>query len=1076
TDRIHYMLQDATPTLLVTDTTTSPTLPKTNNLPRVMVDDERAAQYAVADVVDADRTGGLLPQHPAYVIYTSGSTGRPKGVTVQHRSVVNLIAWAASEFGPDRLTHVYLSTSLNFDVSVFELFTPLIAGGRIEVVPDLLALGGNVSSGGSSCLISGVPSVVSTLLSSGGGIDAGTVVLAGEAMTSSVANAIRAAVPGGRLANCYGPTEATVYSTSWFTDDELTSAPPIGRPVWNTQVYVLDATLRPVPVGTPGELYIAGAQLARGYLGRPALTAERFVADPFGTAAGSRMYRTGDVVRWRPDGQLEFVGRADAQVKVRGFRIEPGEVESVLAAHDAVAQTAVLVREDRPGDRRLVGYVVPGDTGVELDTAQVLAVARGRLPDYMVPSALVVLERLPLTPNGKLDRKALPAPDYSASTTRRAPRTPREEILCELFAEVLGVADVGIDDNFFILGGHSLLATRLISRIRTTLGVELGIRALFESPTVSGLSARTDQETSLARRPLTGRPRPETVPVSFAQRRLWFLSQLEGPSGTYNVPMSLRLHGELDIDALRLAVGDVVERHESLRTLFPQTDGRPYQHILQGNVTSVFQVVDVADGDVAEALKKEASAGFDLSRDLPLRVRLFAVAPDEYVLLAVVHHIAADGWSMAPFARDLTTAYKARTDGKAPGWHALPVQYADYALWQREVLGSEDDPGSVISRQLAYWTAALAGVPEQLDLPVDRPRPAVASHEGGSVGLRVPAGVHARLVDLAQVSGASVFMTVQAALAVLLTRMGAGTDIPIGTPIAGRTDDALDDLVGFFVNTLVLRTDTSGDPTFRELIQRVRETDLAAYAHQDVPFERLVEVLNPQRSMARHPLFQVMLSFQNNTRPTLDLPGLDIAHQPLGGVAARFDLTVNLSERRSGSGSPDGLSGHLDFRTDLFDPVSMEALAGRLVRVLESVTKDPDLPVSRINILGEAERRQVLTDWNNTAHPLPNALIPELFEAQTQRTPDAIAIVFEHHKLTYAQLNTHANQLARHLITHGAGPEHLVALALPRSAELAVTLLAILKTGAGYLPIDPDYPTDRIHYMLQDATPTLLVT
>ncbi|KAK1184567.1 amino acid adenylation domain-containing protein, partial [Streptomyces sp. NBS 14/10] len=898
-DRIHYMLQDAAPTLLVTDTTTSAALPPADDLPRLMVDDEWAARYGDADVVDADRTGGLLPQHPAYVIYTSGSTGRPKGVTVQQRSVVNLVTWAASEFGPERLTHVYVSTSLNFDVSVFELFTPLITGGRVEVVRDLLALGGSVPSSGSSCLISGVPSVVSTLLSSGGNIDAGTVVLAGEAITPHVANAIRAAVPGGLLANCYGPTEATVYSTSWFTDDELTTALPIGHPVWNTQVYVLDATLQPVPVGVPGELYIAGAQLARGYLGRAGLTAERFVANPFGTVAGSRMYRTGDVVRWRADGQLEFVGRADAQVKVRGFRIEPGEVESVLAAHDAVAQTAVLVREDRPGDRRLVGYVVPTDAGVGLDAAQVLEVARGRLPDYMVPSALVVLERLPLTPNGKLDRKALPAPDYTTTLTRRSPRTPREEILCGLFAEVLGVADIGIDDNFFTLGGHSLLATRLISRIRTTLGLELGIRALFESPTVAGLSARADQEASLTRQPLTGRPRPETVPVSFAQRRLWFLGQLEGPSGTYNIPMSLRLRGQLDIDALRLAVGDVVGRHESLRTLFPETDGQPRQHILPSNVASVFQVLDVADGDLAEALMKEARAGFDLSCDLPLRVRLFAVAPDEYVLLAVVHHIAADGWSMAPFARDLTTAYQARTDGKTPGWQALAVQYADYALWQREVLGSEDDPDSVISQQLGYWRGVLAGVPEQLELPVDRPRPAVASHVGGSVGVRVPVEVHERLVELAQGSGASVFMTVQAALAVLLTRIGAGTDIPIGTPIAGRTDDALDDLVGFFVNTLVLRTDVSGDPTFRELVERVRETDLAAYAHQDVPFERLVEVLNPERSMARHPLFQVMLSFQNNTRATLDLPGLDIAHQPLGGIAARFDLTVNLSELRS---------------------------------------------------------------------------------------------------------------------------------------------------------------------------------
>ncbi|MER6146414.1 amino acid adenylation domain-containing protein, partial [Streptomyces sparsogenes] len=1018
TDRIHYMLQDAAPTLLITHTTTSPSLPHLEGLTQLVVDDGRAAHYSDADVVDADRAAPLLPQHPTYVIYTSGSTGRPKGVAVQHRSVVNLVSWAASEFGPDRLTHVYLSTSLNFDVSVFELFTPLISGGRIEVVPDLLALGDTAPDGGSSCLISGVPSVVSTLLNSNGHMGAGTVVLAGEATTASAANAIRAAVPGSRLANAYGPTEATVYSTSWCTDEDLTTAPPMGRPVWNTQVWVLDAELRPVPVGVPGELYIAGVQLARGYLGRPSLTAERFVANPFG-APGSRMYRTGDVVRWRPDGQLEFVGRTDAQVKVRGFRIEPGEVESVLAAHETVAQTAVLVREDRPGDKRLVGYVVPTDTSVGVDTTQVLAVARDRLPDYMVPSALMVLERLPLTPNGKLDRNALPAPDYTTSTTRRLPRTPREEILCELFAEILGVAKVGIDDSFFALGGHSLLATRLISRIRTVLDAELTIRALFESPTVAGLGARMDQSARQVRQPLTSRARPEVVPVSFAQRRLWFLGQLEGPSGTYNIPLALRLRGQLDIDALGLALTDVIQRHESLRTTFPQTDGQPRQHVLSDHMPSVFEVLDIAEDDVSEALQREVRAGFDLSGELPLRVRLFVTAPDEYVLLVVVHHIAADGWSMAPFARDLTTAYQARATGTTPQWNTLPVQYADYTLWQQEVLGSEDDPESVISRQLTYWRDALAGAPEQLELPTDHPRPAIASHHGDSVPLHVPADIHARLIDLAHDSGASVFMTVQAALAALLTRMGAGTDIPIGTPIAGRTDDALDNLIGFFVNTLVLRTNTSGNPTFRQLIQRVRETDLAAYAHQDVPFERLVEVLNPQRSMARHPLFQVMLSFQNNTRPQLDLPGLEIAQRPLGGIAARFDLTVNLGERRTASGAPDGLTGHLDYRSDLFNPATMEALAGRLVRVLESVTADPDVPVSRIDVLGEPERHQLLTLWNNTAHPLPDTLLPELIEAQAARTPDATALTFENDKLSYAQLNTRANQLARHLITRG---------------------------------------------------------
>ncbi|MGY0056185.1 amino acid adenylation domain-containing protein [Streptomyces sp. LZ34] len=551
-------------------------------------------------------------------------------------------------------------------------------------------------------------------------------------------------------------------------------------------------------------------------------------------------------------------------------------------------------------------------------------------------------------------------------------------------------------------------------------------------------------------------------------------------SGTYNVPLSLRLRGRLDVGALRLAVGDVVGRHESLRTVFPQVDGQPFQRVVGAGVAvPSFEVVEVAgvgEGELAGLLVGVAGAGFDLSCELPLRVRLFVLGGDEFVLLVVVHHIAADGWSMAPLARDLSVAYAARVGGGVPGWEPLGVQYADYTLWQREVLGSEDDPGSVISRQLGYWSGVLAGVPEQLELPVDRPRPAVASHVGASVGVRVPAGVHGGLVELAHGSGASVFMVVQAALAVLLARMGAGCDVPIGTAVAGRTDDALDDLVGFFVNTLVLRTDVGGDPTFRELVERVRETDLAAFAHQDVPFERLVEVLNPQRSMARHPLFQVMLSFQNNTRPDLTMPGLHITHQPLQDVSARFDLTVNLGEHRTEDGAPNGMAGRLDYRTDLFDQVTVEALAARFVRVLEAVAADPDVPVGRVDVLGEAERRRVLVDWNDTAHAVPDVVVPELFEAQVARTPDAVAVVCEGEELTYAGLNARANRLARYLIGRGAGPERLVGVALPRSVHLVVALLAVMKSGAGYVPVDPELPAERISYMLRDADPLLLVT
>ncbi|MFK4273259.1 amino acid adenylation domain-containing protein, partial [Streptomyces milbemycinicus] len=764
------------------------------------------------DVVAGERSGVLSGDHPAYVVYTSGSTGRPKGVVVPHRAVVNFLGVASGFCGlgvGDRLLAV---TTVAFDIAVLELLLPLVSGAGVVVagsgvVRDVFALGALVESAGVS-VMQATPSLwrelVSVVPECVGGL---RMLVGGEALPSGLAE--RMCELGGEVVNCYGPTETTIWSTVAVLKEQHAGAPapaedheagvgvgvpPIGRPLGNTRVYVLDGGLRPVGVGVVGELYVAGAGVAQGYWGRAGLTGERFVADPFARVAGSRMYRTGDVVRWRADGQLEFLARADAQVKVRGFRIEPGEIEAVLAGDEAVGQAVVQVREDRPGDKRLVAYLTPTPTttttsagvgvGVGVDVGRVLAGVRERLPDYMVPSALVVLERLPLTPNGKVDRKALPAPDYTTTLTRRAPRTPREEILCELFAEVLGVADIGIDDNFFSLGGHSLLATRLISRIRTTLGLELGIRALFESPTVAGLSARADQETSLVRQPLTTQTRPETVPVSFAQRRLWFLGQLEGPSGTYNIPLALRLRGQLDVDALRLALTDVVGRHESLRTLFPQADGQPRQHVVEGDaaVPPLTVTETVTEEELPEALAREARTGFDLARDLPLRARLFVLGPDEFVLLAVVHHIAADGWSMAPFARDLSTAYQARTNNHTPHWPALPAQYADYTLWQRDILGSEDNPDSLISTQLAYWTTTLAGTPEQLELPTDHPRPATASHHGDTTPLHIPATTHAHLAELAHDTGASLFMTLQAALAVLLTRLGAGHDIPIGTP------------------------------------------------------------------------------------------------------------------------------------------------------------------------------------------------------------------------------------------------------------------------------------------------------
>ncbi|MFF8725422.1 amino acid adenylation domain-containing protein [Streptomyces sp. NPDC015171] len=1133
-ERIARTLRDARPLLLLTTTDTR--LPRAADVPgplRVDLDTDGAAAELAACQDTAPETA-LTPGDPAYVIYTSGSTGRPKGVVVPHRNVVRLLAstdrWFG--FGPDDVWTLF--HSIAFDFTVWELWGALLYGGRLVVVPydvsrspdaflDLLAAE-------RVTVLNQTPSAFYQLMRADADrpreLALRYVVFGGEALDlGRLADWYTRRPDAPRLVNMYGITETTVHVSYQELDRDLAAAgrgSVIGRGIPDLRVYVLDSALRPVPAGVPGELYVAGPGLARGYLGRPALTAGRFVACPYGEP-GERMYRTGDLGRWRSDGTLVYLGRADEQVQLRGFRVEPGEIATVLGGHPRLAEAAVVAREDRPGDQRLVAYVVPRAGGERLDdralASELRSFAAGRLPDHMVPAAVVPLPALPLTPNGKLDRRALPAPEYTAAG--RAPRTPEETALCAAFAAVLGLERVGADDDFFALGGHSLLAARIVNRVRAELDAELEVRDLFEAPSPAALADRL-RAAAPARPALTARPRPETVPLSYAQQRLWFIERLGAPGGLYAIPLAVRLTGPLDVPALHAALRDLVARHEALRTVFPARTGPgaaadpgagappvPGTGEAVGVGPAEQRVLAPADapvplpaGTVDEAglpaaLAAEAARGFDLETEIPLRARLFALGPDEHVLLLVLHHIAGDRWSLTPLVRDLTAAYAARAAGRAPEPAPLPVTYTDFTLWQRELLGDENRPGSELARQLAYWTTALAGLPAELPLPRDAPRGARTSHRGHTLRAAFPEPVAAGLRRRAADWNVSPFMVLQAALAALLTRLGAGTDIPLGTPVAGRGDERLDDVVGMFVNTLVLRTDTGGDPGLRDLVDRVRERDLAAYQHQDVPFEKLVEALAPERSMARHPLFQVM--FAHEQRDTAAGPatpagpaGLTVRPEEVPTATAKWDLFFRFTETGTeagigtdtetgtGTGTEPALELALEYSADLFEPGTARRIADACVRLLGAALADPDRPLSRLDLLGTEERAALLARGTRRT-AAPATTLTELTARRAAATPDAVALVHRDPagRLTttsHAGLHRAAGRLAHLLAARGVGRGDVVGLCLERGPETVTALLAVALTGAAYLPLDPAYPAERMRDMLADAGARLLLT
>ncbi|MEV6929729.1 amino acid adenylation domain-containing protein [Dactylosporangium sp. NPDC051485] len=1017
------------------------------------------ADAAPALLVDAGGVHEREPGRPlhdaAYVLYTSGSTGRPKGVVITRGNLVNFLLAMREEVPLAPADRLLAVTTVSFDISGLELYLPLLTGAAVvlapkETVQDPRALAGMVRRTGAT-VVQATPTLWRELVEAPGGpaaLSGLRVLVGGEALPPDLAAVLRK--HAASVTNLYGPTETTIWSTAHRLTDDTVS---VGAPIWNTRAYVLDAALRPVPDGFPGELYLGGAGVARGYLGRPGLTAARFVADPY--APGERMYRTGDLATRRPDGTFDVLGRVDHQVKLRGFRIEPGEVEAVLAADPAVLRAVAIVREDRPGDRRLVAYAVPAP-GVAVDPAGLRRRAAEALPDYMVPSAVLVLDALPSTPNGKLDRGALPAPDY-AGGVHEAARTPEEELLAGVFADVLGVAAIGPRDDFFALGGHSLLAARVVARVRAVFGADLTLRDVFDAPTVATLAARVAAAGSGPARPPL-RPAAGPDALSAAQRRLWVVERLEGPSATYNLPLALDLDGPLDRAALRAALADLAARHEPLRTVFAERDGEPHPVLRPAAVELV--AVDVAPDGLDAALDAAVRVPFDLAAEIPLRARLFALGPRRHVLLLLVHHIAGDEWSLTPMLDDLATAYAARAGGRAPAFAPLPVRYADYAAWQAAL---------PIDAHLEHWRAALAGAPEVLRLPTDRPRPARPAPAGGTVAFPIPPELERDLRALARRHGVTLFMTVQAAVAALLSRLGAGDDITLGTPVAGRGDDALERLVGFFVNTVVLRTDVSGDPTFAELLSRVRAADLAALAHQDVPFDELVEALNPGRTLAHHPLFSVMVSYQAQLPAVAGFPGLRAEPRLVPTGTAKFDLTFDVAERAG------GLAGSLEYRADLFDRATAESIVDRFLRLLAAVTGSPEARIGAVELLSRAERAALAGAWQGPRRDVPPRTLAGLFAEQVAARPGAVAVEDGDRSLTYAQLDALANRLARTLIGAGAGPERFVAVRLPRSADLIVALLAVAKSGAAHLPLDPAHPRARAAGQVADAAPVALV-
>jgi amino acid adenylation domain-containing protein len=1022
----------------------------------------------------------------AYVIYTSGSTGTPKGILLPHTTLVNLLSEGALTKRSGRVAQF---TSISFDVSLQEIFYALLSGNTLVVMDDETRLRPEAFAAfmkDKAITDLFVPNTVlhyfiQAAMEAKLHLKALTNIFqAGEALTvTPLVRAFFENHPDCRLHNHYGPAESLVVTTHKMPRDPGTwiDNPTIGKPVSNTRVYILDRQQTLVPIGVPGEIYLASAGLARGYLNRQELNAKKFVPDPYSGLSGERMYRTGDLARYLPDGNIEFIGRVDFQVKIRGLRIELGEIETMLSEHPAVDQVVVLAREDALGDKRLVAYVVPTEA-VFCGTEPLQAFLSERLPDYMLPAAYVVLERLPLTPNSKIDRLALPKPQYDQRNLGGKfvpPRNPLEELIAGVWCEVLKLKQVGVYDNFFQLGGHSLLATQAVARLEKLVKAELPLRRFFEAPTVYALAIELKRAMSKDgtgdARSIVPLPRTSRPPLSFAQQRLWFLDRLLHDKSVYNMCSVWDLQGALDVEALHRSIQLVVERHEVLRTRFAVSENEPVQ-VIDTPRDFEFPITDLNTLEQSERqpralelAEQEARQPFDLNKDPLLRARLIRLSAEEHILQLATHHIVSDGWSTGIISKELTTAYNAFVSGHSPELPALSIQYADYAVWQRKWLH-----GEVLENQSSYWKEKLEDL-SPLVLPTDRQRPPLSSNKGAHLFVDLPESTLAALRELGLREGTTLFMTLLSAFKVLLYRYSGQDDIAVGTPIAGRGLTELEGLIGFFVNTLVIRDDLSGNPGFNELLARVKESALQAYTHQDIPFEKLVEELSPDRDTSQNPLFQVMFILQNAPREPLSFDAIETSRLTIARNNAKFDLKLALTETET------GLRASWEFSTELFDKQTIERMAQHYITLLEGIVADSSQPIGQLPLLTEPERHQLLVEWNDTETEYPKGLgVHELFEQQVARAPNAVAVVFEENEITYDELNKRANRLAHYLISEGAGPEINVGLCMERSVDLIVGQIAILKTGGVYVPLDPSYPKERLEFMLKDTAAPILLT